>query len=269
MWPLASLPSKPSAPSPPSPSSSATPSITPKSATTSPAPSPSAPISSSSSAATSSPSPPPAPPPPSTSSAAAPAASSLSTTLFLPRHPGPLILVGWTLNFEVLFYLWLAFVIHLRPVAFRAAAALGPALAALVNPIFLLFAAGSLLRPLPFWCLPLGLALWLLPLASGIGDIWDCTLTTFAANSARRLTLWGLPALLIVGAAAGQAHRPVPAFLLYLGRESYAIYLCQHHGLILAAHLPLLSSYPRALYLTLAALAFSLAFSHLASRRKP
>jgi hypothetical protein len=144
-------------------------------------------------------------------------------------------------------------------------AALGPAVAALVNPIWLLFAAGCLLRPLPGWCLVLGAGWWAAQIPWGIGDIWDCTLTVLGRNSAERLLHWGLPAVLLVGGAAGQMQRAMPGWVLYLGRESYAIYLCQYHGLVVAAQVAALAGYPRAMWLGLGALGYSLCFAWLAS----
>jgi exopolysaccharide production protein ExoZ len=189
-----------------------------------------------------------------------PADQLAASLLFWPHGEGPLIPVGWTLNFEAGFYLWLAAVIAWRPRGFAGWAAVGPLVAGAVNPIWWLFTAGCLLRPLPGWCGVAGLLWWAAGAWAGIGSIWDCTLTVWGGNSWARVAYWGGPAVLLVGAAAGMAERPVPAWLLYLGRESYAIYLFQYFGLMAAAKLFSQggSGYGWGLALALSALLFSL-----------
>lgn len=159
----------------------------------------------------------------------------VGSLLFWPQVGGPVLSVGWTLNFEVLFYLWLALVIRWRPREFRLWAAWGPAAFAVWNPITFLFAGGVLLRRLPFYCVGLGLAAWVAGAWFGVGDIWNCELTSFGVNSGKRILYWGLPALAVVGGVAGWRGRTMPGWLLYLGRESYAIYLFQHFGLMAVA----------------------------------
>jgi peptidoglycan/LPS O-acetylase OafA/YrhL len=80
-------------------------------------------------------------------------------------------------------------------------------------------------------------ALWIAAALAGVGDIWDCSGTITGANSAMRIALWGLPALLFVGGLAGQAGRSLPGWALFLGQQSYAIYLFQHFGLMATAKL--------------------------------
>jgi exopolysaccharide production protein ExoZ len=159
--------------------------------------------------------------------------------LFLPQAGGPVLAVGWTLQFEAMFYLWLAALIAARPREFRLWAALGPAALGIWNPISLLFAFGILLRPLPVWAAALGATLattiWSAGAWIGVGEIWNCHLTANGANSGTRLLFWGLPAVLVVGAAAGLRGWKIPVWLIFFGRESYGIYLFQHFGLMVAA----------------------------------
>lgn len=165
----------------------------------------------------------------------------LSSLLFWPppswplTSAGPLLPVAWTLHFEVLFYLWLGLLVACRPRDFRLWAVLGPLAFAVVNPMALLFAGGVLLRPLPPWALGAGTLLWGLAAYIGIGEIWNCTVSLSGQVSGQRILYWGLAALQVVGAAAGGQRSGWPRWVLYLGRESYAIYLFQHFALIVVA----------------------------------
>lgn len=172
----------------------------------------------------------------------------LSSLLFWPlptwgsQGPGPLLAVGWTLHFEVLFYLWLGVLVAWRPRdfqlgEFRLWAALGPLAFAVVNPMALLFAGGVLVRPLPAWALGVGTLWWGLAAYMGIGEIWNCTVSLSGQVSGQRILYWGFAALLVVGATAGWQRSSWPRWVLYLGRESYAIYLFQHFALIVVAGL--------------------------------
>lgn len=177
---------------------------------------------------------------------------------FWRQEGGPVLAVGWTLNFEVLFYLWLALLIRWRPRDFRLWAALGPVALAVWNPITLLFAGGVLLRPLPAQFGVLGLLAWGVGGWVGVGDIWNCELTARGDNSGMRVMYWAFPAMAMVGAAAGFGCKKMPTWLLYLGHQSYPIYLFQHFGLMATAAL---GWWPGALGLAVGALAVSLAMS--------
>ncbi len=177
---------------------------------------------------------------------------------FWPQEGGPLLAVGWTLNFEVLFYLWLAILIRGQVKEFRLWAALGPVFFSVWNPVTLLFAAGVLLRPLPVRFGVLGLLVWGVGTWVGVGDIWNCELTARGSNSGMRIVYWGFPAMVMVGAAAGLGSKKMPTWLLCLGRESYSIYLFQHFGLMATAALGWLPGAPG---LAVGAMAVSLAMS--------
>lgn len=171
------------------------------------------------------------------------AAAILASYLFIPfpRPDGlvqPLFSLGWTLNFEMFFYLVFAAVLILPRGLAVAAAAMG--LGALVF-------AGQLIDlplPLAFWARPIvlefvgGMALALLharglrlsAVAAGCAALAGFTLLAAepVLNGVPELLGHGLPALLIVGAAAcGPAPGDGPAVRLWsrLGDASYALYL--------------------------------------------
>lgn len=174
-----------------------------------------------------------------------------------PDGPGyPVVIVGWTLNFEAFFYAIFALSLLLAPAKRLAAltlalAALGVAGAILhpgvnsptsvVSSLLLEFLAGiwlcrawrrGLLRsaaPL----LPLGLAL----LAAQLGLAQEPTTW--------RWLVWGVPAALVVAGALGleaSGRLPRLAPLLVLGNASYALYLT--HVLVLHAFRPALLPLP-------------------------
>ncbi len=185
----------------------------------------------------------------------------LCSYLFLPSHDAeglvrPLLPVGWTLWFEMMFYLVFAAGLALRPpdglrgVATRvvlptlgciAAASLfrrpgWPAIGALASPLTLEFAAGVLL----------GLAASRAPAtppsdralaaASCLAVVSLLALVALPAGTPWWRTLdWGGPAAVLVAASlvierADRLHWP--RWLLRLGDASYAIYLA--HGFVLA-----------------------------------
>lgn len=185
----------------------------------------------------------------------------IQSLLFIPHHDpqgliAPLIVPGWTLNYEMFFYLLFAAGLlapeRVRPWlvsgALAALVALGPlgdrqnALwATYTDPILLEFGAGLWLGwlwskgrlpgPMTGWALvALGLAGFTAVAASGV----DVALA--------RVLLWGLPALLLVtGAVSVERHGAVPDLrpLRALGDASYSLYLV--HGLAISATVRLLA----------------------------
>ncbi len=197
-------------------------------------------------------------------------ANAACSFLFLPAANAageirPVLPVGWTLSFEMLFYLVFAAGLAMRPrdglrgvvlrVVLPALAALSllglarapdwPAVGVLADPLVLEFGAGALL------------GLWLLrpPDRAAGGPAVTAGLALLAAAASLALAVlpagtpwwraldWGGPATLLVAALLAAERRgavPWPRALLRLGDASYAIYLA--HGFVLgglaALHLP-------------------------------
>jgi exopolysaccharide production protein ExoZ len=162
--------------------------------------------------------------------------------LFLPARDldgkiEPLVGVGWTLNFEMLFYLLFCLALFFRINVFKFVGtafvilSIGaifrspswPAIAFYLNPIVLEFLLGMLVAQA--WIggirCPPRLALLLLALSLG------CLLWPVSDFGLPLLIVRGLPAALIVWSAAslGSLQNLIPGFILYLGEASYAIYL--------------------------------------------
>jgi exopolysaccharide production protein ExoZ len=173
---------------------------------------------------------------------------------FIPFEKGgvvqPMLFLGWTLNYEMFFYLlfaagllapaklrpWLvsgalAALVAVRPLADTA----NPLLATYTDPILLEFAAGVWLGKL--WSegrLPSARIGWLL-VALGLAGFAAVTIAGTDVSSARVL-LWGIPALLLVaGAVTIERRGSVPNLwpLRALGDASYSVYLI--HGLAISA----------------------------------
>lgn len=177
--------------------------------------------------------------------------NTIASFLFIPAYNAagvmvPLLPVGWTLSFEMLFYavFTMALFLAVDPVAFVApvmlllAAASGvvpadwPAFTSLANPLVLEFALGMLvarafssrtLGAVPAWlALPAGLAgllcLGLVPTEGG----WQ------------RFGIWGMAAgvtLMACLALEPLLARIMPRLLVRLGEASYSLYLT--HGFFL------------------------------------
>jgi peptidoglycan/LPS O-acetylase OafA/YrhL len=166
----------------------------------------------------------------------------VASFLFIPARDGagmvrPLLGVGWTLQFEMLFYALFAAALALRrpparyvlPVlavltvaGFWRAPDWPPALS-LANGLVAEFGVGMLLASAAPWLAgckpPVG---WLLVVAGAI------FLLAVPSGGAWRFVCWGLPAAAIVaGALVLEApwHGRVPRVALRLGASSYAIYL--------------------------------------------
>ncbi|MEW6436828.1 MAG: acyltransferase [Pseudomonadota bacterium] len=178
---------------------------------------------------------------------------------FIPyAHPGakdilPIYKLGWTLNYEMFFYVVFAVLIFL-PMhrALSAIAALFLALVAMgalfspsagpfafwTHPIILEFVMGAFLALM--FLAGRRLSSWqaLLLLLCGLAGFAATTISGFDAHGAWRPLLWGLPAVLIVAAAvlrdAAHGSKPVLfGFFVLLGDASYALYLL--HPLVIRA----------------------------------
>ena len=180
----------------------------------------------------------------------------IQSLLFLPhRDPmgdiAPVIVPGWTLNYEAFFYIVFAFTL-LIPAGRRAwslTAALGglclvglflphgrwAALDTYTDPLVLEFVAGAwLAKAAAAGRLGGMVAAWI---AIGLGLLILAVVAVTGADVRgwARLVYWGLPALLIVwGALSLEGSSRVPNFapLKLLGDASYSIYLA--HGLALS-----------------------------------
>lgn len=170
--------------------------------------------------------------------------------LFIPYYEPdgslwPLVVVGWTLNVEMLFYALfaagLAFGAPVRiAVSLLAALALagaifdpqGAVLRQWTTPLLLEFAAGLTLATV---VRPRGLVKGLVLL--GLGVVWLAGIGTLDMHAgAWRLLSWGVPAVLVVaGALAIERVGRWPAGLRTLeigGDASYSLYLM--HGMVIA-----------------------------------
>ena len=159
----------------------------------------------------------------------------VASFLFIPSRNAlgvvrPVLPVGWTLEFEMLFYLLFAAALALRvrvmwvvvPLAGVAAAGFWrqagwPAPCFLLNGMVLEFAGGMVLAALPVlprrrWGLAVAacglVGLVVLPLAGP----W-------------RFMMWGGPAILVMAGVLALEGAWVPAWMLAIGDASYAIYL--------------------------------------------
>jgi exopolysaccharide production protein ExoZ len=169
--------------------------------------------------------------------------------LFLPVHDAagdfkPLLPVGWTLTFEMLFYTLFALALALRlavmwavpPVLLFLAllphTVTGP-LTDLCNPLLLEFGLGMLIAQLLLLGIPTGrwLVLTWLTLALGLTVLLTIPAEVFPI----RVLSWGLAACLTVDATVTLEPffaRYLPRFVRRLGDASYAIYL--PHGFVVA-----------------------------------
>lgn len=178
----------------------------------------------------------------------------VASYLFLPSVNGagavhPVLIVGWTLNYEAAFYVLVAIGLGRRlrlvPYLLAVLPALGlvgwlmrgtlPTVLSEVNPLLLEFAYGVLLAG----ALPVLRARRRWPMVvSLLGLIFGFLLFQLTPQEvvrADRPLVWGFAALMIVGAALAleeRAGRWVPGWLLAIGNASYSNYLI--HTLVLA-----------------------------------
>ena len=190
-----------------------------------------------------------------------PGAGHVLKSLFFVPHAdptgliAPLVVPGWTLNYEMFFYVLFAAVLfapaRLRPLILTAVLvslvairplgdASNPLWATYTNNLLLEFAAGVWLGQA--WRarrLPGHAAGWAM-IALGLAGFAAVALTGVDVERARAL-LWGVPAfLLVAGAVSVEQAGPVPALppLRALGDASYSVYLV--HGLAISAAFRLL-----------------------------
>ena len=169
----------------------------------------------------------------------------LATATFWPATDvmtGPVVPVGWTLCFEVLFYAGFAMTIWRRTMVLPIAALFGAALMIRGNPVFQflgnplipLFAAGVVLALLPKWkplalALPVGVVLMVWRLfseAHGAAPVCDQPSLLAGTMPCLRTAGFGLPAFLVVAGVLQLEARKSP--LTYLGDASYALYLTHY-----------------------------------------
>lgn len=174
----------------------------------------------------------------------------IKSLLFIPHldpdgNAWPLMVVGWTLNLEVFFYIIFAVGLSLRrPLVVTAAVlsvmvAVGyisethsAALTLWTSPLLLEFIVGLLLSRLSFSS-KLGLPAMLIGIA-----ILTATNVFHLFGSSYRILVWGIPAVLIVGGClaierAGAWPKLVLKPLQSVGDASYSLYLS--HGFLAAA----------------------------------
>lgn len=170
----------------------------------------------------------------------------VSSFLFIPSRNGlgeirPVITLGWTLNFEMMFYLLFAISLVWRERFARVVlplvllvAAVGlartsswPAWTAGADPIVLEFAAGVVIASL----LKRG---WLPGAAGSIAALvlgaTGLTMIKPGLAAMMRGVFWGLPAALVVLGVVGLepwVRDRLPRWLLLMGSASYAVYLVQ------------------------------------------
>lgn len=192
--------------------------------------------------------------------------SFVKSLLFIPSlNPGkdelsPMLKLGWTLNFEMFFYLVFAVFLPLGAVKRIGC----------ITATFLLFyvwgrVLGSQWRPVQFWSDPIVLE-FVLGAVIGLVDLrgWLCPLPRWAVYSAlaigvvsfvalsdvpvARLWVRGLPAFIVVGSLIAMERNGLFRFgrgiMRTIGDASYSIYLSHLYGIIAArllwnrAHLP-------------------------------
>jgi peptidoglycan/LPS O-acetylase OafA/YrhL len=187
----------------------------------------------------------------------------IATITFIPLYPhgkylAPIILAGWSLSFEMYFYLLItgALAVRIRdrvitPIAWLCAVLaligvitkpIGSFASFALNPLLAEFALGCLIgnlyrrrkSDLPIFLtstlLACGLGCLLATLLLGFGSISEIYNTLMGDASAKRLLLWGIPASLVVAGIVFNENRWrnfVPRPLRLIGDASYSIYLLQ------------------------------------------
>ena len=183
----------------------------------------------------------------------------VASFLFVPSRDAagdirPVLPVGWTLSYEMLFYALFALALYcgidallvVAPAMCALAAAsaartsASPAWTTLADPIVLEFVFGVMVgqgflrgRPsrnaAPYWLLLAAACLAcliLIPISEQNN--------TMVAYSLQRVVLWGLPATALLATALGTERwldRFLPAFLVKIGEASYSLYLV--HGFVI------------------------------------
>ncbi|MCB2054490.1 MAG: acyltransferase [Geminicoccaceae bacterium] len=152
----------------------------------------------------------------------------LTSLLFVSRwfgHEEPLIYLGWTLEYEMLFYAAFALGIASGDAALRLALVTlilaGAVASGTVGPMAFEFVFGMVIGHLSIrW--------GRFPNATLLALLGSIALgaSIFVETDWDRLLVWGVPAALIVAAAAG-ARQCAQPLLVLLGDASYSIYLVQ------------------------------------------
>jgi peptidoglycan/LPS O-acetylase OafA/YrhL len=197
----------------------------------------------------------------------------MDTVLLIPTNSeienfSPLLIVGWTLSFEWLFYA-LFFILILGKVKRKLLALLVLFIVLIAsgqlvkpddlrfqfitNPILLEFLLGVIIcqlykriNKIPAWigitCLAAGLLSYILLIRFGYGYVWHYQGTIDGTASLNKFLLWGLPSAFIVAGCIfleknGYVHKLFDnKWSLLLGDASYSIYLI-HYTFFNALHL--------------------------------
>lgn len=157
---------------------------------------------------------------------------ALASLLFVSRFAGfqyPVLVPGWTIEYEMLFYVIFAASLLVRPAGSILLVSLALAICAafrLVDPVVAEFVMGMIAARLYARYAVSRVGPWLLALgaAAMIASIW------FPLPIDRTL-LWGVPAFFIVLGAC-QVRQVPSGLLVFLGSASYSIYLT--HTLVVA-----------------------------------
>ncbi|RZL28113.1 MAG: acyltransferase [Sphingomonas sp.] len=181
---------------------------------------------------------------------------ALTTVTFWPAWGGiaePILAVGWTLSFEMLFYLCFGLTIGhgnrqwpimVYAVALAFCLTIGtPVFHFVGNPIIIEFLFGVLIAttiPRGYGAPALAMAIvWFAALLIfGFGSIGDVDATLSASLSLRRVLLWGIPsALLVYGAINLERHCTGRAWavLARMGDASYSLYLTHVYAVLVVA----------------------------------
>ncbi len=164
----------------------------------------------------------------------------IRSLFFLPQAQLPLLQIGWTLNFEIYFYLLLAFVLTTTPRRWLIPAATillitpvlvlslnehtNPTAVFLGSPFMLEFLSGlwlghAIARGATA---PTVAAYFAIALAVS-GFAWS---QGYAPQGMNRMLWWGVPAFLLVGGLVMlEGKLPIPRVLIALGASSYSLYL--------------------------------------------
>ena len=181
----------------------------------------------------------------------------LLSMFFVPFDPFPIVRPGWTLNYEMAFYLLFAGFLWLSRA--KAVIALCALLVAVVlvglvawqqsfavtfycNPIILEFGFGSLIGLAYCEGIRLSKGIALLVAAAGITGFTAVTMyygDPYSDIIRLRFVAWGLPAVCLVAAAALHPwpRRATPRPLVLLGEASFSLYLSHWITLELAKRL--------------------------------
>ena len=199
--------------------------------------------------------------------------SLFDTLLILPYKEEissfkPLLIVGWTLSFEWLFYILFFFLIVgnvkrktlALPVLFIILITIGQLtkpedlrLQFITNPILLEFLLGVMIcqlyvsgKKITTWlaatCLAIGIISYIFLIRFGYGNVWYYLSTINGKTSLNKFLLWGIPSAFIMFGCVfleknGKLHRLFDNKLsLLLGNASYSIYLI-HYTLFSALYL--------------------------------